>query len=50
MGEVINTSHKGLGKYLGAALTKRVKDLDDKNYMISKKEKEDDIRWQKDLP
>lgn len=30
MEKEINTSHEGLGKCLGAALTKQVKDLDDK--------------------
>jgi hypothetical protein len=37
-------------KYLGVALTKEVKDLDDKNFKSLNKEIEEDLRRWKDLP
>jgi hypothetical protein len=37
-------------KYLGVTLTKKVKDLYDKNFKSLKKEIEEDLRRQKDLP
>ena len=37
-------------KYLGVTLTKKVKDLYDKNFKSLKKEIEEDLRKWKDLP